>query len=133
MFILKLFHLLVLCNINSIRTKEPEITLSVLLTKGTRSPWGLVKTEKAIEIGNRKLRELLAGLATIKSHTVTSQYIGCSKTDIGALGAELYHVGNTSVFIGPGKSSYKEFCCSWPKDHIVGNITVSLAYANRLT
>lgn len=105
MFILKLFPLLVLCNINSIRAKELEITLSVLLPKDTRSPWGLVKTEKAIEMGNRKLRELLAGLATIKSHTVTSQHIGCSKTDIGALGAELYHVRNTSVFIGPGKSS----------------------------
>eukprot|EP00105_Crassostrea_gigas_P031706 XP_011454479.2 PREDICTED: atrial natriuretic peptide receptor 1-like [Crassostrea gigas] len=105
MFFLKLFPLLVLCNINSIRTKEPEITLSVILTKGTRSPWGLVKTEKAIEMGNRRLRELLAGLATIKSHTVTSEYIGCSRKDIGALGAELYHVRNTSVFIGPGCSS----------------------------
>lgn len=111
MFFLKLFPLLVLCNINSIRTKEPEITLSVILTKGTRSPWGLVKTEKAIEMGNRRLRELLAGLATIKSHTVTSEYIGCSRKDIGALGAELYHVRNTSVFIGPGKSSIIEFCC----------------------
>lgn len=111
MFFLKLFFLLVLCNINSIRIKELEIILSVILMKGIRSLWGLVKIEKVIEMGNWRLWELLVGFVMIKSYIVMFEYIGCSRKDIGVLGVEFYYVRNILVFIGLGKFSIKEVCC----------------------
>ncbi|XP_061165071.1 atrial natriuretic peptide receptor 1-like [Saccostrea echinata] len=82
-----------------------EINLGVFLSNSTTAPWSIVRTEKALELGQRKLTEMLNGMATFRFFRSMTQITGCTKYDFGALGAEHRYVKNTSVFIGPGCST----------------------------
>jgi hypothetical protein len=66
-------------------------------------PWALYQTEKALEMGEDRLKEILAGRASVNILRTVSKSFGCSKYDYGALGAELHFLMNVSAFIGPGK------------------------------
>ncbi|XP_061165072.1 atrial natriuretic peptide receptor 1-like [Saccostrea echinata] len=99
LFLVFLYHLHVLyCN-------KPEINIGVFVMKGTESPWSIGRSEKAIELGQRKLKEMLEGLATVRFLRSMSKIGSCTKYDFGALGAEHRFIKNTSVFIGPGCST----------------------------
>lgn len=102
----KLLQLIAIYHITCVQTNGPEVTVSVIvLNNNTGNPWGLPKTEKAIEMGSSRLREMLAGLATVQVFTAVTRYTGCHRRDVGAIGAEQYYIRNTSVFIGPGKQA----------------------------
>lgn len=90
--------------------EKPEINLSVMLPNGKGMPWSLLLTEKAVEMGEDKLKEILKGHATVNILRTISEGLGCSKYDYGALGAKVRYVMNVSAFVGPGKYSFLLSC-----------------------
>lgn len=96
-YLIFLYHLVIVCG------SKPEINLSVMLLDALDKPWSFYQSEKAIEMGEDKLKEILEGHATVNILRTISKSFGCSKYDYGALGAELHYRMNVSAFVGPGK------------------------------
>ncbi|XP_062584910.1 atrial natriuretic peptide receptor 1-like [Saccostrea cucullata] len=101
----QLLFLVFLYSLHCTSCNKLEINLSVFLANGSTAPWSIARTEKALELGQSKLTEMLDGMATVRFFQSMPKLIGCTKYDYGALGAEHRYIRNTTAFIGPGCST----------------------------
>jgi hypothetical protein len=97
-----IFNFILQYSLISVCGDKPVISLSVVVPED-KSMWSLIQAEKALEMGENRLKEILEGRATVNIIRTISQTVGCSKYDYGALGARNRYVANISAFIGPGK------------------------------
>jgi hypothetical protein len=111
MKILQILNLILQYHLTTICGDKPEINLSVVVPRGKAMPWSLQLTDKALEMGEDKIKEILKGQATVNILMTISQSGSCSKYDFGALGAKVRYVMNVSAFIGPGKYLYTCISC----------------------